>query len=68
MSHYRIYEYNEEILKELDIPACMLPKVMPSSYIYGETDPDLFGAPIRIAGAAGDQQCALFGQTCFHPG
>ena len=60
--------WDEEILRELDIPACMLPKVMPSSCIYGETDPALFGAPIRIAGAAGDQQCALFGQTCFHPG
>ena len=46
----------------------MLPQVMPSSGIYGETDPSLFGGPIPIAGAAGDQQAALFGQTCFTAG
>lgn len=61
-------QWDEEILKELDIPACMLPAVMPSSQVYGETDPSFFGGPIPIAGAAGDQQAALFGQTCFHPG
>ncbi len=60
--------WDEDILAELNIPKCMLPKVMPSSGIYGETEPEFFGAPIRIAGAAGDQQAALFGQTCFHPG
>lgn len=61
-------QWDEDILRELEIPACMLPDVKPSSWIYGETCPDLFGGPIRIAGAAGDQQAALFGQTCFHPG
>ena len=60
--------WDEEILRELDIPACMLPEVKPSSCVYGETLPELFGGPIRIAGAAGDQQSALFGQTCFEPG
>lgn len=61
-------EWDEDILKELEIPKAMLPKAMPSSCVYGETDPALFGGPIRIAGAAGDQQCALFGQACFTPG
>ena len=46
----------------------MLPEVKPSSCIYGEADPSFFGAPISIGGAAGDQQAALFGQTCFSPG
>ncbi len=46
----------------------MLPEAKPSSCIYGETDPSFFGAPIPIGGAAGDQQAALFGQTCFDPG
>ncbi len=61
-------EWDDEILEELDIPKCMLPEVMPSSYIYGEADPGFFGGPIPIGGAAGDQQAALFGQTCFQPG
>lgn len=61
-------KWDEDILKELNIPACMLPKPMPSSCVYGETDPSIFGAPIPIAGAAGDQQAALFGQTCFTAG
>lgn len=56
------------ILRELNIPACMLPEVRPSSCVYGETESRLFGAPIPIAGAAGDQQAALFGQTCFEAG
>lgn len=60
--------WDEDILRELDIPKCMLPEVMPSSCVYGETDPSFFGGPIPIAGAAGDQQSALFGQTCFEPG
>lgn len=55
-------------MDELDIPRQMLPKAMPSSGIFGETDPSIFGGPIKIAGAAGDQQCALFGQTCFDKG
>lgn len=61
-------EWDEEILRELDIPRCMLPKAMPSSCVYGETDPQFFGGPIPLGGAAGDQQAALFGQTCFNPG
>ncbi len=61
-------EWDEEILKELDIPRSLLPTPVPSSRIYGETEPVLFGGPIPIAGAAGDQQAALFGQTCFYPG
>ena len=61
-------KWDEDILKEMNIPACMLPEVKPSSCIYGESDPDFFGAPIPIAGAAGDQQSALFGQTCFNEG
>ncbi len=61
-------EWDEEILQLLDIPKCMLPEVRPSSEVYGETDYTLFGDGIRIAGAAGDQQAALFGQTCFKPG
>ena len=60
--------WDEDILRELDIPASMLPEVRPSSCVYGETDPGFFGAPIPIGGAAGDQQAALFGQTCFEAG
>ena len=61
-------KWDEEILKELNIPACMLPEAKPSSCVYGETEATLFGSPIPIAGAAGDQQAALFGQTCFNAG
>ena len=61
-------EWDDEILSELDIPKCMLPEVKPSSCIYGEADPSFLGGPIPIAGAAGDQQAALFGQTCFTAG
>ena len=61
-------EWDQEILDELDIPRCMLPTPKPSSCIYGQTDPSFFGGPILISGAAGDQQSALFGQTCFTPG
>lgn len=64
----RDLKWDHDILKELNIPECMLPEPKPSSYVYGETDPSIFGGPIPIAGAAGDQQCALFGQTCFQPG
>ena len=60
--------WDDEILKELNIPLSMLPTPMPSSGILGYTDPGFFGGPIPIAGAAGDQQSALFGQTCFDPG
>ena len=61
-------EWDDEILAELSIPKCMLPQVRPSSCIYGETDPSFLGGEIPIAGAAGDQQAALFGQTCFKAG
>ena len=61
-------QWDDEILKELDIPKCMLPEVRPSSCIYGMTDPSFLGDSIPVAGAAGDQQAALFGQTCFNPG
>ena len=61
-------KWEDEILKELDIPKSMLPQAKPSSEIYGETDPSFFGGRIPIAGAAGDQQAALFGQTCFEKG
>lgn len=59
-------EWDDEILAELDIPRCMLPEVKPSSCVYGTTD--CLGGEVKIAGAAGDQQAALFGQTCFFPG
>jgi len=61
-------DWDEEILSELDIPWEMLPKVLPSSYIYGHTDKEIFGAEIPISGDAGDQQAALFGQVCYEPG
>ena len=60
--------WDKEILEELDIPECMLPTPRPSSEVYGYTDPSFLGDAIPIAGAAGDQQAALFGQTCFHEG
>ncbi len=68
MFNINTLEWDKDILEELDIPKCMLPTPMPSSCIYGETDSDYFGHPIKIAGAAGDQQSALFGQTCFTRG
>ncbi len=61
-------EWDEELLQLLDIPRQMLPKPQPSSHVYGYTDSKIFGEHVPIAGAAGDQQCALFGQTCFAPG
>ncbi len=61
-------EWDEELLRILEIPRCMLPEARPSSCVYGEADPEFFGGPVPIAGAAGDQQAALFGQTCFEPG
>lgn len=60
--------WDDEILQELNIPKCMLPMPLPNSYIYGLTDDSFFGAQIPIGGAAGDQQAALFGQTCFNKG
>ena len=61
-------EWDKDILKKLDIPASMLPRAVPSSTVYGHTTAQFFGAPIPIAGAAGDQQAALFGQACFDAG
>lgn len=61
-------KWDEEILAKLEIPASMLPQPKPSSCIYGSTAAEFFGAAVPIAGAAGDQQAALFGQTCFEPG
>ncbi len=68
MFNINTLEWDEDILNILDIPASMLPEVRPSSCIYGESDPEFFGGSIPIAGAAGDQQAALFGQTCFDEG
>ena len=61
-------DWDEEILAELNIPHSMLPKPLSSSGLFGTTDPSLLGGEIPITGAAGDQQAALFGQTCFQPG
>ena len=68
MFNINTLEWDEDILKELNIPLCMLPEVRPSSCVYGETASTYFGGPIPIAGAAGDQQAALFGQCCFDAG
>jgi glycerol kinase len=61
-------DWDDELLRLLDIPEELLPEVRPSSGIFAETRRELFGAPIRVAGVAGDQQAALFGQTCFDRG
>ena len=68
MFNINTLEWDDEILAELNIPKCMLPEAKPSSCVYGEADPSFLGGPIPIGGAAGDQQAALFGQTCFRPG
>jgi glycerol kinase len=67
---YNIYkgEWDDVILKELGVPRSMLPTVMSSSGVFGETDPEFFGGAIKLAGDAGDQQAATFGQACFEPG
>ena len=65
MFNINTLEWDEDILKELNIPKCMLPEPKPSSCVYGEANPVFFGGPIPIAG---DQQAALFGQTCFTAG
>jgi len=61
-------DWDDDILAELDIPRAMLPEVRPSSSVYGRTQADFFGTEVPLAGAAGDQQAALFGQTCYAPG
>lgn len=67
---FNIHElkWDKDILEILDIPQNMLPEPCPSSMVYGESDSKIFGGPIKIAGAAGDQQAALFGQACFNEG
>ncbi len=64
----RTNDWDAELLRLLDIPASLLPKVLPSSAHFGEIDASLLGAAIPIGGVAGDQQAALFGQACFAPG
>jgi glycerol kinase len=61
-------QWDDELLRLLDVPRAMLPEVKSSSEVYGHTDPELFGAAVPVAGDAGDQQAALFGQACFEPG
>jgi glycerol kinase len=61
-------QWDDELLQLLDIPPSVLPQVRSSSEVYGEARAELFGGPIPIAGIGGDQQAALFGQTCFTPG
>ena len=67
---YNIHDlcWDKELLELLDIPESLLPQVKPSSCVYGTTDFELLGGEIPIGGAAGDQQCAMFGQCCFSPG
>ena len=61
--------WDEDLCKKFEVPMQLLPEIRPSSEVYAHTDPaEFFGAKIPIAGAAGDQQCALFGQACFHEG
>ena len=61
-------DWDDELLRILDIPRAMLPEARRSSEVYGETDASLLGAAMPIAGVAGDQQAATFGQACFEPG
>ncbi len=61
-------DWDDEILRLLDVPREILPEVRPSSGVFGTTDPSVLGAAIPVAGIAGDQQAALFGQTCFETG
>ena len=68
MFNINTLEWDDEILEILDVPKAMLPEVRNSSEVYGETEGNLLGGPIKVAGIAGDQQAALFGQTCFAPG
>jgi glycerol kinase len=60
--------WDDRLLEIMTVPRAMLPEVRPSSEIYGETDPELFGGPIKLAGVAGDQQAATFGQACYDVG
>lgn len=64
----RTLDWDDELLRLLNVPRAMLPDVRPSCHIFGETGPGIFDRPIPLAGAAGDQQAATFGQACFAPG
>ncbi|MBC7956286.1 MAG: glycerol kinase GlpK [Cytophagales bacterium] len=68
MLNVRNNQWDDELLKILDIPCELLPTVHPSSHVYGQTQADVLGASIPIGGIAGDQQSALFGQACFKAG
>jgi glycerol kinase len=68
MYNIRDLKWDEKMLKELNVPASVLPEVKQSSEVYGMTDASMFGVEIPISGIAGDQQAALFGQACFEPG
>lgn len=68
MYNIRELKWDKELLEYLTVPLCILPEVKSSSEVYGKTDTGIFGAAVPIAGAAGDKQAALFGQTCFQPG
>ena len=68
MFNIHTLQWDDQILELLNIPKCMLPEPKPSSCVYGTSSENIFGGPIKIAGAAGDQQSALFGQTCFRQG
>ena len=67
---YNIHElcWDQELLELLDIPEAILPEVKPSTWVYGKTEYELLGVEVPIAGAAGDQRCAMFGQCCFDAG
>jgi len=68
MYNIREERWDDELLDILDVPRSMLPEVRSSSEVYGETSGDMFGTPVPVAGIAGDQQSALFGQVCTEPG
>ena len=68
MYNIRELHWDDQLLSYLTVPKTMLPEVRPSSGVYGYTVPSILGASIPVSGAAGDQQAALFGQTCFEPG
>lgn len=68
LSNIASRDWDDDLLRALNVPRAMLPRVVGNAEVVGETDPDWFGAPVLIAGLAGDQQAALFGQTCFQPG
>ena len=68
MFNLREQDWDEELLAFLGVPRAVLPEVMDCAADFGLTEPELFGAPIRIAGIAGDQQAATVGQACFEPG